>query len=249
MLGFETGQFIEQAVADDKPFFLVLWFHTPHKPITDPLGKADVDSSKAAKRAIEDMDEALGELRSTLDTLGVRNNTMLWFTSDNGPEYGVDSPHETDRNRSLRSGGLRERKRSLYEGGIRVPGILEWPDVIKSGRVTAMPAVTSDYYPTILDFLEIDVPGQKPIDGISLRPLIEENMSARPAPIGFISQKKRAWTTDDYKLVDPGTGQWELYDITTDPQERNNLAATYPAEVKRLEAEFDAWRTDVKADQ
>ena len=78
---------------------------------------------------------------------------MLWLTSDNGPEDGDNSPNETDTVRSIRSGRFLKRKRSIHDGGVRVPGLLEWPAVVTPGRVTDMPVVTSDYYPTILDFL------------------------------------------------------------------------------------------------
>ena len=171
--------YIRSAVADNKPFFVVLWFHTPHKPMVDPGGASPMDSSAALKASIEDMDSALGMLRNELTTLGVRGNTMFWMTSDNGPEDGANSPNETNITRSITSGRFRERKRSLYEGGVRVPGILEWPDRIPTGRATSYPAVTSDYYPTILDFLELAVPNQRPLDGISLRPLIAGTATTR----------------------------------------------------------------------
>ena len=204
--------FIQDSVGQGQPFFVVLWFHTPHKPIVDPDGVSGVDSSDALKDSIEDMDTALGRLRDELTTLGVRGNTMFWLTSDNGPENGVDSPNETSTVRSLSSGRFLERKRSLHEGGLRVPGILEWPDVITNGMATDFPAVTSDYYPTILDYLQLSVPNQKPIDGISLRPVIDGTATARTSPIGFKIQSDKSWVNDQYKLIDDGSG-WELYDL------------------------------------
>jgi arylsulfatase A-like enzyme len=206
--------FIQDAVSQGKPFFVVLWFHTPHKPVTDPDGVSGVDSSDAARDSIEDMDAALGMLRDELETLGVRGDTMFWVTSDNGPENGVDSFNETSTTRSIRSGRLLERKRSLHEGGVRVPGILEWPNAIASGFSTDMPVVTSDYYSTILDLLEISVPGQKPLDGVSLRPLIENQTMTRTKPIGFKTPDNNAksWMGEQYKLIDAGSG-WELYDL------------------------------------
>ena len=118
---------IREAVSQKEPFLAVVWFHTPHAPVVDPQQVSDVDSSDACKDAIEAMDTQIGRLRAELDTLGIRNNTMLWFTSDNGPAHKTDSPNESDSSRSIRSGGFHKRKHSLFEGGVRVPGILEWP--------------------------------------------------------------------------------------------------------------------------
>jgi arylsulfatase A-like enzyme len=252
--------YIRTAVADQKPFFIVLWFHTPHKPMADPAGASPTDSGAALKASIEDMDSALGMLRDELNALGIRGNTMFWMTSDNGPEDGADSPNETDPNRSLASGGLRGRKRSLYEGGIRVPGILEWPDQIPSARVTDVPAVTSDYYPTILDFLEISVPDQKPLDGISLRPVITGTAGTRSIPIGFKIQSRNAWIGHHYKLVNQGKG-WELFDIQNIPPGEkpeqipvataSNLASR-PQAIREIYqsmlAEFTQWNAAVAKD-
>lgn len=205
--------FIRDAVANDQPFFVVLWFHTPHREMVDPAGVGAINSNVALKASIEGLDLAMGRLRDELETLSVRGNTMLWFTSDNGPENNDDSPNETNTVRSIRSGRYLERKRSLHEGGVRVPGILEWPDVIgETGRVTAFPAVTSDYYPTILDYLELTVPGQKPLDGISLRPVLENDATTRTKPIGFRYGNAKSWVNQQYKLIDDN-GTWELYDL------------------------------------
>jgi arylsulfatase A-like enzyme len=213
----EAITFIQGAVAEEKPFFVVLWYHTPHKPLVDPDGVSGVDSSDAAKDGIEDLDAEIGNLRAALTTLGVRDDTMLWLTSDNGPENGVNSPNETDPARSVRSGGLRERKRSFYEGGIRVPGILEWPNGITNpGRSTAFLSSTSDYYTTILDYLNLSAPNQKALDGLSLRPVIDDLSETRSSPIGFLigaPDDNQAWMNQDYKLVRVGS-QWELYDMT-----------------------------------
>jgi arylsulfatase A-like enzyme len=106
LLSRQVIPFIQNAVADGRPFFVVLWFHTPHKPIVDPAGVAAVDSSASLKASIEDMDAALGMVRDELTALGVRGNTMFWMTSDNGPEDGVNSPNETSTVRSLSIGAL-----------------------------------------------------------------------------------------------------------------------------------------------
>ncbi|MEJ6829939.1 MAG: sulfatase-like hydrolase/transferase [Akkermansiaceae bacterium] len=249
----QTIPFIQEAVAQGEPFFAVVWFHTPHKPTMDPEGVSGIDSPDTVKDSIEDLDIALGRLRDELTALGVRDNTMIWVTSDNGPEDGQNSFNETSTSRSIRSGRLRARKRSLYEGGVRVPGILEWPDVVTSGMSTNVPAVTSDYYPTILDYLELTVPSQKPMDGISLRPVIEGTSTERGKPIGFKINAQNSWVNQQYKLISTG-GDWELYDLINIPAgeeaEQTPLATTsnvssQPQEIQNIYqtmlAEFTAW--------
>lgn len=230
--------FVREAVVGETPFFTVIWFHTPHKPLPDPEGSSGIDSADAYTDAIINMDTQIARLRSELDTLGVTENTMFWFCSDNGPENGVG-----------RSGPFRERKRSLHEGGVRVPGILVWPEKIPAARVSDFPAVTSDYYPTILDYLCIDVPNQKPLDGISVRGVIEGTISAREQPIGFHFSNSRSWVSQQYKLISKNGGAtFELYDLLADPSENRNIAAANPEVVQSMTGEFRAWQTAVETD-
>ena len=230
--------FVQNAVAAGDPFFTVIWFHTPHKPLPDPDGATGVDSADAYTDAIVDMDTQIARLRTELDTLGVSDDTMFWFCSDNGPENGVG-----------RSGPYRARKRSLHEGGVRVPGILVWPNKVPTGRTTDFPAVTSDYYPTILDYLCIGVPGQKPLDGISLRDVIDNSATVRDQPIGFNYTGSRSWVTQQYKLISKDNGStWELYDLLADETEQTNIAAANPAIVARLTDEFQTWQAAVDSD-
>ena len=230
--------FIQGAVSNGDPFFTVIWFHTPHKPLTDPEGISGVDSDEAYTDAIVNMDTQIARLRSELNTLGVSQNTMLWFCSDNGPENGVGS-----------SGPYRARKRSLHEGGVRVPGILVWPEKITSPRVTDFPSVTSDYYPTIVDYLCLEVPSQKPLDGISLRGVIENTASVRSNPIGFNYLAGRSWVNHQYKLISKDNGStFELYDLLNDPSEQSNIAASNPDIVSQMTTEFQSWSSAVVND-
>ena len=112
--------------------------------------------------AITAMDGAVGRIRQLLQQYNISNNTMLWFTSDNGPEH--DTPGST--------AGLKGGKHNLYEGGIRVPGIIEWPAEITGNSVSDYPVVSSDLLPTVCDILGIDPPQDRPIDGTTLLPFI-----------------------------------------------------------------------------
>ena len=150
---------------------------------------------------------------------------------------------------SAAPGVYRERKRSLHEGGVRVPGILVWPDKILAARSTDFPAVTSDYYPTILDYLCIDVPDQKPLDGISLRAVIEDTATVRAQPIGFNYTNSRSWVSQQYKLISKDNGTtFELYDLLADGAEQSNIAAANPEIVARMTSEFQARTAAVASD-
>ncbi|MDB4282267.1 sulfatase-like hydrolase/transferase [Akkermansiaceae bacterium] len=230
--------FIQESVAAEEPFFTVVWFHTPHWELVDPDGVSGVNSADAYTDALVDMDTQIDRLRAELATLGVADNTMLWFCSDNGPEEGVGQ-----------SGPYRARKRSLHEGGVRVPGILVWPDKITTPRASDFPAVTSDYYPTILDYLCIEVPDQKPIDGISLRGVIEDTATEREQPIGFNFLSERSWVKQQYKIISKDNGNtFELYDLLADESESENIAAVNPEILAQMTEEFEAWETAVTND-
>ena len=231
-------RFIQIAAKQQTPFLAVIWFHTPHKPIVaGPRHKAmysDLPENKQAYYGcITAMDEQMGRLRKELQQLGIAENTLLWFTSDNGPEN--KTPGTT--------GGFRARKRSLYEGGVRVPGLLEWPAKINSHRTTQVPCSTSDYFPTTLDILGFQLSGApEPIDGVSLVPLINGKMDSRPVPIGFQSQKQRSLTDNRYKLYSGDNGKtYELYDLIEDPYETSNIAAAHLKVVASMKKTLEEW--------
>ena len=232
--------FVQQAAAEDTPFFSVIWFHTPHLPVVAGPKYAAMypgvsDFNKNYYGCVTAMDEQIGRLRSVLRNAGVAKNTMLWFCSDNGPEGGASSPGSAAH--------FKGRKRSLYEGGVRVPAILEWPAHVEAGSLTEFPAVTSDYLPTIIDALQVEYLGKRPLDGISLLPMILGNVTDREAGIGFQSANQLAWNTQRYKLYSANNGKsWELYDLIGDPSEENDIKQQFPEVVAQLEKELAAWR-------
>lgn len=235
--------FIQKAVNNNKPFLAVIWFHTPHLPVVagpeyKELYKDHDELTQHYYGCITAMDEQIGNLRRELKNLDIEDNTMLWFCSDNGPED--DTPGLT--------GNLRGRKRSLYEGGIRVPGLLVWPEKIKKSREVDMPCSTLDYFPTMMDILGFKMKGQpEPIDGVSLLPLIEGQMEERPLPIGFESKEQVALMNDRYKLISTDAGNtFELYDILRDPQESKNIADKNFDVVKEMKIQLIEWRISCK---
>ena len=169
--------FIENAAEESQPFFAVVWFHAPHQPVIGgPQYRAlytnQSENAQHYYACITALDEQVGRLRDHLKELNIDQNTLIWFCSDNGPE---GNPGPTGRSQGT-AGKFRGRKRSLYEGGIRVPGILVWPDRIKQPRSSNFPCVTSDYLPTVLHALGETLPAGRPYDGISLLPVIEGEM-------------------------------------------------------------------------
>ncbi len=258
----EAIDFIEKDNSGEQPFFAVVWFHTPHLPLV--AGKQDQQAYKEHEffdrtyyGAVSAMDREIGRLRESLQVAGIADETVLWFTSDNGPEGLADiKPGQTR--------GLRARKRSLYEGGIRVPGIVEWPEGIRAGSSTSIPAVTSDIYPTVLGWAGVGLPRERTLDGKNLDAIMRGEQASRNFPIGFESQYQLAWTDDRYKLVfipqkldaeakraarhsqNPATTfDFELYDIVNDPAETTNIAHANPEIVRLMSQQLSDWRHSV----
>jgi len=196
--------FIRKHAKSSQPFLAVVWFGSPHLPHQAiERDRALYENQDKAHQhfygEITGMDRAFGRLRKELRSLGIRDNTILWYCSDNGglPNVGTT--------------GGRGHKAQVYEGGLRVPAILEWPARIPGHRVTNVPCNTSDIYPTLLEIVDVQMPGQPLLDGISLVPLIEGNMRGRPKPMGFwdhptpgISTPSKAWMASLLKAQQAG---------------------------------------------
>ena len=244
-------QMIDASLMQNRPFFTVIWFHTPHSPVVAgpehrELYNAYSEDKQHYYGCLTAMDEQIGRLRRTLRDLNIDRNTMLWFCSDNGPAAKGGGPGKSAGGRQQGvTGGLRGRKGSLYEGGIRVPGLLVWPKSVTAARQIDAPCVTSDYLPTILDVLgHQPALSNRPLDGISLRQLIQGRKNERGSAIGFLSRKQMAWTEDQYKLYSSNQGEdFELYDLTNDPRETHNIADQHPAVVEKMAADLNEWRS------
>ncbi|MHC4878166.1 MAG: sulfatase family protein [Planctomycetota bacterium] len=312
----ETIRFIDQAAKDDKPFFAVVWFGSPHEPyeglpedlaLYDDLPESysdrqvsltSLETGKQTKRPFRDvlrerlaeitaMDRAIGKLRDHLKKSGMRDDTIVWYCGDNGvPRSGrLDIP-------------FRGQKGQVYEGGIRVPGVIEWPAKISKPVASAVNSVTSDMLPTICDIIDAPMP-DRPLDGVSLVPLLDGTMTSRSEPICFwmydtsLEAKRklkpaiepqlqegttplvkmmagkytrtfrnfihpdfnqqdfagpRAILDNQYKLVVDGPGgsrKGELFDIRSDPGEKQNLLEKHPEIAASLQKQLRDWQTSV----
>jgi len=186
-------EFIGKQVKGDKPFLAVVWFgspHSPHRAVEEDRALYDDQPARSQHfyGEITGMDRAFGKLRKSLRTLGIRENTILWYCSDNG---GL---------RTESSGG-RGKKGQIYEGGLRVPALLEWPARLAKSRRTSVPCVTSDIYPTLLELVSVRIEKQAPLDGISLVPLLADKMNKRPGGIGFWQHTQGGVGTPSAKLM------------------------------------------------
>ena len=157
-----------------QPTFTVIWFPSPHDPHRETSTKPDLYQGKPHAPYYQEItliDEQIGRLRKALRDLKIANNTLLWYTSDNG---GLVKEH---------SGG-REKKGSVYEGGLRVPSLIEYPSEFKPTRISA-PTSSTDIYPTLIALTQTTVKNQAPVDGINLLPFINNQKTKRTKPIGF----------------------------------------------------------------
>ncbi len=212
--------------------------------------KKEYCSQKEAHAAfaamMETIDEDIGELMAKLTELGIADNTLVVFTSDNGPHQ--EGGHDPDYFNS--AGGLRGHKRDLHEGGIRVPMIVKWPGKIPAGAVTDHVSAFQDVLPTMADVTGQPTPAG--IDGISFLPTLLQKDTQRPHDYlywefheldGRVAIRKGNWKGVRYRMaVDPNS-PLELYDLTQDPSEKNNVAAGHPEVVRELDALLKSART------
>ncbi len=241
----EALKFIGVQAEEGRPFFAVIWYGTPHDPFVaseedrEPFEDLDERSAHHYGELVA-MDRSIGTLREGLRELGVAPDTLVWFDSDNGGLAKVE-PGTV--------GGLRGFKNDVYEGGLRVPAIIEWPNGISEPRVTSYPAVTMDIFPTIAEVAGLPESVMlTPIDGISLAPLFRSDMERREKPIAFRHQGRAALIDNDYKILtlEVGSGNYELYNLEADPKETTDLYAREPEVASRLRAALESWNESVE---
>ena len=250
------------------PFFLNLWFHEPHAPIAAPdkivstYGELK-DRAAIYSGTIDNTDRAISRVVEKLNHMGVRENTLIIYASDNG-SYRDD-----------RVGNLRGKKGSNWDGGIRVPGIFSWPAVIPKNRVEKHPAGLVDVLPTLCGLLNLEVPQDRMIDGSDLSPLLKGKPKSfkRHQPMFWHLQKSRpivAMRDGDFSLVanpdyeipttnmfqerwipkvkDGGYKDFQLFDLSKDPGQTQNIASENPELLKKLKAKLLEINQSIMAD-
>jgi arylsulfatase A len=238
-----------------KPFFLAVWAHEPHLPIEsdpkfqEPYAKLPEADVRQHHGNVTQLDHAFGLLMKALDEQKLADSTAVFFTSDNGPE----GDGMKGRTRGS-TGGLRSRKRALYEGGIRVPGIARWPGHIKAGTTCDVPVIGTDLFPTILAIAGAKPPADRVIDGVNVMPVLTGAATSverkvplywrlHMAPHGLhIALRKGDWKL----LASADLKKFELYNLKDDPKETTDLREkeserflTMQKELAALTAEVD----------
>ena len=269
-------KFIRENTSAEKPFFLFYATPLPHAELKLPEAEIDVcagdflpekefkgcDSGPHYKKGgygsqprahaafasmISLLDRQVGEIAALVDSLGIAENTLIIFTSDNGPheEGGADPAFFNS------SGGLRGTKRDLYEGGILVPFIARWSGKIDKGRVSEHVSAFWDFYPTMVDLLGVPVKERTEMDGLSYLPtLLEEGEQTDHDYLywefhelnGRQAVLKGDWKAVRYDVAEGGKIQ--LYDISKDPAETSDLSEQYPDLVREFEKIMTEARTE-----
>ncbi len=230
-----------------KPFALSMWLHEPHSPIaTDSRFQSLYNGHENSKYMgnITQLDHALGMLMDSLDELDLSENTLLFFTSDNGPvpAYGGTS------------GGLRGNKRSDYEGGVRVPGLARWPGYIEPGSTSDVPVIGTDVFATVLDMTGIPLPTDRTIDGVSMIPALSGKRVERKIPMFWRTHvsspnDRVAMRIGDWKIVGNDTlTKFQLYEVQKDWQEKNDLATKMPEKTEEMKNILLKLWADIKAE-
>jgi arylsulfatase A len=241
----EAIDWLESRENSSRPFFLTVWTHEPHLPIESAekymQAYADIEDEGIRQHHgnITQLDDAFGTLMAGLDRLEHRKDTLVIYTSDNGPEGKGTS----GRTRGS-TGGLRGRKRASHEGGIRVPGIIRWPGHVKAGSQSDTPVIGSDIFSTICDIVNIPLPQDRTIDGASILPVFDNQPIQREQPLYWRNHlapenSRVAMRVDDWKiLASENLTKFELYNIQEDWQETDDLRLKHPVKFEELKKQL-----------
>ncbi len=266
-----TAAFVDEAIRfiranKGRPFYVNIWTLVPHAPLnpTDEQMKPYERFSwghgvhhKSAETifyaSVSDLDQQVGHLLDELDTLNLARNTLIFFSSDNGPEdiHIINAGHSGVGS----AGPFRGRKRSLYEGGIRMPFIVRWPGHVPTGRVDDSSVVAGvDLLPTVCGLVGAQLPDGHALDGEDVADILQGHSRARKTPLmwewrfhifgePFHRSPILAIREGDWKLLmNPDRSRIELYDIPRDPTQLNNAADRHPDLVEQLAEKVLAWQ-------
>ena len=242
-----TDAFTREAIAfierhRDKPFFLYLTYNAVHAPLQAPERyQSKFEQISDPKRRVyagmmTAMDEGIGSVLGKLRTLGIEEDTLLFFVSDNGgPTQGNGS----------NNGPLRATKATLYEGGIRVPFMVQWPRRLKGGRLYEHPVIALDILPTAAVAGGANLPKEHKLDGVNLLPFLTGEKKTAPHEMLFWrTGQNHAVRKENWKLVTMGD-QTGLFDLGSDISESRDLKAEKPDVVKELEKAFEQWNSQM----
>lgn len=259
--GSTSGLIIDRAIDfidrhSNEPFFTNIWLDTPHVPnvgttenefyqrYVDITGTSGLNSEAAFLADIEDMDSHIGRIRAKLEELGIANNTIIIFFSDNGRER-----------RHGRNIGLTGGKRELYEGGIRVPGIAVMPGTIPTGESDAV-IYSNDLFSTFAGIVNYELPSNKIYDGIDAWDIITGFQERRREIVNFRYYNSaynnritdhRAAIQDNYKILSTNAGRsYKLYNLDEDPSERWDVKDEYPVVYSELLNQWNMWFTEIE---
>lgn len=241
-LANESIKFIKEH--SGAPFFLYLSTYTVHTPLQAPEETVTRHNGNIYYAMIEEMDKNVGRVLQALEETGVAENTIVIFYSDNGGLWGNEP--------------LRAIKGDLYEGGIKVPLIIKWPGKTSKGTVNDFVVTSTDFFPTLLEIAGADLKDYPDIDGISLKPLLTGcNNLERDAIFWHFPHHRTHNTGDMGAVIREGDwkliyfferDQYELFNLSNDPGETNNLADRMPAKVSELYAKLAAWWVEMDAE-
>ena len=241
--------FIRSRANQDYPFFLYIPYLLPHDEYEIPAihkayqNRGWTEEEQVHASMVSLIDSDVGKIISLLEELEIRDNTLVFFTSDNGAAQRWDGRFDS-------SGSLRGRKRDVYEGGIRVPMIVSMPGTVPEGVTNSTPWYFPDVFPTLADFAETGIPGG--LDGISLKNIISQNESGDPERLlywefhekgGKQAIRKGKWKLVRLNVDEKGFHQdIELYNLELDPGESDDVADQNPVIVKEMVELMDAQR-------
>ncbi len=242
----EALKFIKKNVKEGKPFFTVIWDGSPHDPFeSDENDKKGFENLNKESREhygeIVAFDRSLGVLRNSLLEMGISENTILWYCSDNGGLKNI---------KPSTVGGLKGGKNTMWEGGLRVPAIIEWPEMIKPG-VTKYPASTMDIFPTILEIIRFNnFKKLNYFDGESIVELFNSGKEKRSTKIPFRFDNRGSLIDNNIKLVvhDIKNLDFELYNLSNDPTESNDISLIEIDLFKKMKDEYIFWNKTVDSD-
>lgn len=242
--------------AKGAPFYLNLWLHETHHLVSatedDKKPYPDVaEPQRTYYAAVSRADRQVGRVLDLLDELGIASNTLVIFSSDNGPENSHTQPEQKFYFSQGSTGGLRGRKRSLLMGGVNVPFLVRWPGVVPAGRVDRETALAGvDVFPTVLAAADVDAPADYRPDGENMLAAFKGARQTRSKPVFWWWQGKHSG--DDWPAFAMRDGSWvlvldetrqraELYDVVADRTQASNLAAKEPDRVRAMTAAIEAW--------